>query len=394
MNQILKLSCASVLVLVAFGCTDEGEADTTGTAGPGVGGGTTSANGGGSQGGGSTGGNSSGGGGAAPMPCLADTLAADHFSIARDDLCIVAVYDAPALEISGYGTTPTWGSHGGPLTFEADAASATIYRWNLSGSTLMATPEDVTLSGLPAGAYFGSQVVDPLGVPVFSWTGASFMTEGGVIADDLGTGVSTTTIGVTAMASSATSRFLFTALGPMGGTAGDAGVYAGKVLLTPREASIATDGEVDTWGLATGAVAFDGAGNAFAIQTDYVTGTQELRAYASSDVEVGAPAIVGVTLATIAGYGDALAAVTPAGADPGIVLFQPNDADTSAHLDVTSVEYVKTGAAIAVQGTPTPALTLTTADTNLTLMTDPSGRVWVGGSATGGGSTFYVLRRK
>jgi hypothetical protein len=392
MKQTAILGWASVVALVAMGCTDEGEADTTGTSGPGVGGGaTTSSSGGGGAG---QGGGATGGGGAAPMPCLGADASADVFGIARTDLCVVAVYDAPALELAAYGTTPTWGTHGGPLTYDADPSTATIYRWTIAGASLTATPEDVTLSGIPADAYFGPQVIDPSGAPIFSWTGASFMTAGGIVVDDLGTGASTTTIGVFGLASGPTLRFYFTGLGKMGAAAGSTGLFAGKVIETPRAISIADDGAIDAWGLASGPVTLDSDANAFAIQTDYNAGTQEVRAFAADDIGVGDPAVVGTPLATLSGSGDAMAAMAPAGAAPGLVLLQPNDATTFAHGDVVAIEYVENGSAIAPQGTPGPALTLTTADTNLTLMTDPDGRLWVGATNPAGGSTFYVIRRK
>ncbi len=379
----------AVAALAVGACTDEGEDDATGAVGPGVGGGASTVG----TGGASDGGGSQGGGGAGPLTCQPATVSAGDFTIARADLCVLAVYDAPTLDLPAYGATPSWGSHGGPLTYDADPSGATIYRWSLSGGAFTSTTDDVALANIPAGAFFGPQVVDPLGVATFSWTGASFSTEGGIVVDDLGTGLSTTTIGVFGLAATP-GRLFYTGLSTIGGAAGDNALYAGHVIQIPEEVSLAADGEIDAWGLASGPVAADGAANVFAILTDYTTGKQELRGYGAASVELGDPAVVGVTLATLDGYGDAMAAMAPSGAAPGLVLFQPNDAATSAHLDVVAIEYTTPGGAVTAGGTPAAALTLTTADTNFTLMTDDLDRLWVGVPDGSGGSRLYVVGRK
>jgi hypothetical protein len=388
MNKVyLRWMGVAIAALALEACTDEGEDDTTGAVGPGVGGGPSTAGTGGASAGGG------GGGGAAPLTCQPDSIAAADFAIARTDLCVLAKYDAPTLDLPPYGATPSWGSHGGPLTYEADTTSATIYRWSLTGTTLTAATSEVTLTNIPAGAFFGPQVVDPLGVATFSWTGASFTTEGGIVVDDLGSGLSTTTIGVFGLAATP-ARLFYTGLSSIGGALGDNALYAGHVIVIPEEVSLAADGEIDAWGLASGPVATDGDANVFAFLTDYTAGTQELRGYAAASVELGDPAVVGVALATLDGYGDAMAAMAPSGTKPGLVLFQPNDASTSAHLDVMALEYGTPGGVVTPGGAPAAALTLTTADTNTTLMTDDQDRLWVGVPDGSGGSRVYVIGRK
>ena len=59
-------------------------------------------------------------------------------------------------------------------------------------------------------------------------------------------------------------------------------------------------------------------------------------------------------------------------------MFQPFSATTFAAEDVVAQRYGVAGGDIVPQGMPTPALTMTTPGTEVVLVSDPSGRIWVG----------------
>src|SRR5262249_51932454 len=66
---------------------------------------------------------------------------------------------------------------------------------------------------------------------------------------------------------------------------------------------------VDTWsGGASGPLAADADGNAFAILSDFIANTQELRGFEHDAVAHGAPAAPGTTLFTLPGFTSELAA--------------------------------------------------------------------------------------
>ena len=168
-----------------------------------------------------------------------------------------------------------------------------------------------------------------------------------------------------------------------------AGLYAADVDATGLE--FESSELIDAFGLATGPVAVDAAGNAFVIMTDYETGTQELRGYDAASVAPGQGPTQGATLATLQGYGDALAVVAAEGDLPGLIAFQPNAA-SGEHLDVVLQRFTVDGSAVTASGEAATLLTLATPDTNVTLMTDDQNRLWVGLSENGT-ATFFVLDR-
>jgi hypothetical protein len=388
-----------------FACSDEGEDDTSTSSGAGGAGAATTSSGEGgstvattSSGSGGAGGDNTGGGagtgGAGPVNCLFAGATVEHFSIATDDLCAVAVIQAPALELAPYGASPTWGRHQGPLTFVGDATGLTITRWAVNGDALGASTKDVSVPSLPADAFWGAQIVDASqggnDLAIASWTGSDFFTQGAlVVTGASSTGVSVTATGVFGLGA-VDGAIVYTGLSAAGGpTNGEAGVY--RAALAPSGNALASSAKLEAFGLATGPVAVDDDGNAFALMTDYVAGTQEIRFYAASALQAGGAA-TGATLVTLDGYGDAMAALGPRGASPGIVLLQPN-ATSGAHLDVVGRRYTTAGSDLGVVGALEPMLALTTPDTNLTLMSDDAGRLWVGAAKSGGGAVFYVLDR-
>lgn len=403
--------CVSVALLSA--CTDEGEGDVTGGSAPITGGSppTSGGNGGeATEGGGGAGvGGSGGSGGEAPLACL--NVAPSFFTVEGDDLCIVQTFTAEGLDLPSYGTTPSWGAHGGPLTTSVNAAntSLTLSRWSFdrrstdgqSGSTLTKADTTVPLTGVPADAFFGGLAVesDATGatcaddhVVSVAWSGGDFTTQGALVTvTPAGDAESVTATGVFGMAGIGPSVF-YTGLSEVGGpTNAVVGLYAASS--TACDAGLGTSGAVETgWGLATGPVASDSEGNLFAILTDYVTGQQAIHGYAADDVVAGG-AITGVELAELEGYGDAFAVVAPDGSEPGLLVLQPNAGKDGFNQDVVAIEYSSAGGALTA-GLSKTLLTLGEEDKNLTLMTDDQGHLWVGETnAEGTSTTFYVLAR-
>jgi hypothetical protein len=263
----------------------------------------------------------------------------------------------------------------------------------VDGTNLVATTQNIDLTGIPADAFFGPQIVEipDDGGLAFAWTGTDFFNDGAIIHVDGITPDSNDAAGVFGLGA-VPGRLLHTGLTPAGVTAVAAvGLYAADVTKIPEETFLADGIQVAAWGLATGPVAVDQAGNAFAITTDFNTSTQEIRGFAAADVAPTEGATPGVPIATLDGYGDALAALGPVGGT-GMLLYQPNAA-AGAHLDVVAYGYSTAGGVIAPDGAPTPILTLTEADTNLTLTSDDQGRLWVGAADYFAGTVVYVLER-
>jgi hypothetical protein len=395
-----SLSSAFALsLLLSPACSDEGEDDegtggagsTTSTTSPAT---TTTGSPASTTGGSTTGGDGGGGGtGGGTGDCLAPSAYAAYFTIDEATLCAVATYTAEGLSLDGYGATPSWGSHGGPLTMTGSDTMLTLRRWSRPSDGVALSVEDSsTPVTVQAGAFWGGLAVDvSTTTTVAAWTGTPFMTQGGLVAVEGGDAVQASAIGAFGIASSQ-GRVLFTGLSAAGqAVQSDAGLYG--ALATPAE--ITDDGNITAWGLATGPVAVDEGGYAFAVMTDYLTGTQEVRGYDVDEIQVNDPPAAGVTLASLPGFGDAMAAIVPFGTSPGLVILQPNDAMSGAHLDVVGVPYNIENGAVVAAGQPAKVLTLAEADTNLTLMTDNSGRVWVGAtdSESPTDAVFFVLDR-
>lgn len=388
-------------------CTDSGEADTmgppavtvaTGSAADSSSGSMSSGSGSSSTG---TGMGGMGGGG----PCAMGTPAASYFTVQTTDLCVVARYDAPALDLSAAYASPTWGNHGGPLTASTMQTGANadlkIARWTLSGTTLTKTESTVALTGLTNPAYFTGEIVDlPQNLSVIGWQGNNFTTDGGVFLTS-DSAVSKTwaatgafSLGFVGPDTDAYVRVLYTGLSALDGPKNNvpalyaADIHADGTFVVPSAA-------VATWGEANGPLATDGAKNVFAIESSFTNGNQELRGFATNTIKPLAAPTPGVTLATIGGFGSELAAVAPAAALPGLVLFQPQ-MGAGLGQDVVVQRYTSDGTTLAVSGTAQTILKLATAGTNLTLMTDPQGRVWVGAKnvdAGASGTSFFVLDR-
>lgn len=391
-RTILMVSGGVVGLYLGAACTDEGE-DDVGTGGASTevtissastaSGSTTSSS--------SAGGGGGGGGGAT---CLAADATNAYFTVEVSSLCAVEKWTAADLTLDPYGASPTWGTHGGPLTYEGTATDVTLSRWapGAQPGTLEATTSSAAVT-VPAGAFWGAQALDvSSSLTVVAWSGMDFTTEGGFAVVKPTGVVQEDALGVFGLGISQ-GRLLFTGISAAASTtAGDVGLRSALV----TSSALTDDGTIATWGLATGPVAVDKAGNAFAVNTDYLAATQELRGFLASDIGPGDAPTPGEVLATLPDFGDAMAALAPpTPQDPGLVLLQPNDGMTFAHLDVVGVPYTVYGGELTMGGPPMTVLALAQADTNLTLMTDDTGRLWVGASNAEGGSgaVFFVLDR-
>ncbi|MBK6518539.1 MAG: hypothetical protein IPM79_16535 [Polyangiaceae bacterium] len=395
---------SAVLVGLSGACTDEGEADTTTSSGVGGQPPSTGGAGAGTAQGGA--GGAGGEGGGAPGACLPESVADGFFTLTTTSLCIVDVKTASGLDLAPYGATPSWGKHGGPLTFEGDGVDLVVTRWSGSGAALTAADETFTATNIPADAFWAPLAVEldtPAGgscgagaAIAASWSGFDFVNDGELVTLDESGGVTAQlAAGMYGMAASG-ERLFFTALSQVGGpTNNNPALYAGDAQATCEGSGFDSAGAVDAWGLSTGPVAVDGDGSLFAILTDFNEGTQEIRAFEAADVAPGAPATTGTAIATLDGYGDALAAIAPEGAAPGLLVVQPNDATDGSHGEVLAIE-VTLDAGAFTGAAPVTLLDLTEDDDNVTLMTDDDGRLWVGLTRSVKGqpvSTFFVLDR-
>ena len=386
-----------VIGSLLLGCGDDagsGGSGATATGGGGDGSGASGSTGGAGGDGTGAAGAEGGGGAGGAAGCL--ELEGAPITLAAPDLCVVASYQAPGLELLSYGATPSWGRHGGPLTFVGDSMGISRARWSLRGGVLSADTLDLAVADLPGDAFWGSQLNDltafGLEISVAAWSGQDFFNVGElVLANEAGNGQTNGTLATGAFGLAVRgNRILHTGLSAANGKPNAiAGLYAADVDATGLE--FESSELIDAFGLATGPVAVDAAGNAFVIMTDYETGTQELRGYDAASVAPGQGPTQGATLATLQGYGDALAVVAAEGDLPGLIAFQPNAA-SGEHLDVVLQRFTVDGSAVTASGEAATLLTLATPDTNVTLMTDDQNRLWVGLSENGT-ATFFVLDR-
>lgn len=337
-------------------------------------------------------------------PCLAGTPAASYFSVETSDLCVVARYDAAALDLSSPYASPTWGSHGGPLTAAptqvGTSADLAIARWSVSGTTLTNAQTTSTLSPVTNPAFFTGEVLElPFGTSFIGWQGTDFMNDGGAfLTSDTTqqksfTGLGLFSFGFVGPTADNYVRVVYTGLSALdGSTTTSSALYAAD--LHADGSLVLPSAAIATWGTASGPVAVDAAGNVIAVQS---TGaSQEMRGFASQTIRPLALPTPGKTLLTTTGFGSELAAVAPTATLPGLALLQPQTG-AGAGQDVLLVRYTSDGMTLAESGAVgVPLLKLAVPGTNLTLMTDPNGRVWVGAKNTDGGATgttFFVLDR-
>lgn len=338
--------------------------------------------------------------------CLDGSSMADYFTLEDTTKCMVARYDVP---VGALGTL-TWGTHGGPLGFEG-AATPNLVRYEVPAAatgalTIKKTP--VTVTGVPSGAFWGSQAID---LPFFGWTAFSYSASGTgypgevLLVDAAGALTRYHVNGYFAGTGlgSGGGRLLHTSLSTLSSTAvtaNEGGLYAADTCgPTPRLLPAADSGckepiKVATWEAgSSGPVVVDPDDNLFAILSKF-GGNQELRGFARATVSRGAAATAGNKLFADTQYTNDLVA------DGKALYWQPNDATTFSAVDPKMLEYKVEGTTITPVGTPKTFLKMKTAGTAVTLVRDGSRRVWVGVPVPGTGdagpstSVLFVLRAK
>jgi hypothetical protein len=368
----------------------------TGTGGMGTSSSTTSSSTGGTGGDGGAGGGTGG-------ACLDASDYVGTFAIVDTAFCAVAVYTAN----EALSSSPSWGTHGGPLAFVADAAGGgvTLERWTAPAAAMGGLTRTTThvAAGAPSGALFGAQANDLpfFGWTALSWTGPSPSTAGQVVLVSGGSAGTTYPVnGVLALAGvsdgAGQGRVLYTGLSPLGApTTTVNGLYAADACSTPTPAlgagqGCATSTLVDAWDEYPGPVAVNKNGDAFVVLTSASAGTQEARGYAAVQVRRGAPAVEGATLFTVGGTSGALAALAPTAGASGLVVFQPFDFSSGEALDVIEQAYSVSGGVVAASGNPTTLLHVPSGSTTgYPFFTDGMDRLWV--AVSGATSTTYVV---
>lgn len=401
-----------IVSLVALGaCSDEGEGDGGGGASAGGSPATGASGGGGASGGAGGGGASAGGGGAGggsggglvTAGCIDAAPHAATLEILDDDLCLLAVVDGPELDSLN---APSWGSHGGPLQAIPGVDTVVVTRWSVvNNATLTAATASATTTGVPVDAFWGGLAVETAATSDtcgdhrlihLGWTGADFVNQGQLVT--VGDGAAASQAQATGLYGMAGvgSRLFYTGISAVGGpNANDLALYSADG--DPCTQAIGASQKLAAgWGLAAGPVAADVDGNVFAVMTDYLVGTQELRGFKALDAG-GAGPITPVQGATFDGFGDGLAAVPPTPALPGLVVLQPNDGASFAYLDLVGQEYTSAGGSLEL-GATRDVVHFGADDTNVSLFTDDQGRLWIGvpyheKNAPFQSTRFYVLGR-
>lgn len=346
--------------------------------------------------------------GQAAVNCLPPESYSAPFSILDPNFCIVAVYEA-----AGVFGIPSWGVHGGPLTYEsAGGQSVNLVRWFLppdGGASGFLDEQPRTISGVypPLQTLFTSNLAVDL--PFFGWTavswadgldesGALVLTTDNVVAQQYAIDGVVSVVGV---GDSAAGRLLSAANSPLGAPAsGTAGLYAATTCTSSGQglgvdAGCPTPILIDGWSDYGRTVFLDSAGNAFAAMESR-SASVETRGFSAAQVAPGAPPVTGTTLLVADNEDPVLmAAVAPEGTSAGVLVIQTTLATTGTASDVIERPYLVDGGVI-LTGTPGTLLRLTATQSEpLWLMTDPSNRLWVTvpNQASGPGTTFFVLAR-
>jgi hypothetical protein len=417
---------AAIAIAIAFGggalavgCGDSespnpiGSGGSGGAGGGGLGGSTASTEiGGGSATGGSGAGGSTigtgGAGGGAPLSCVAKSLYDDLFTVMDDAVCAVAVYEGKGA-FDFHTTSIAFGAQGGPVILQPSmtTGSVDILRYAPHAATFTVTT-DTAAASIPDTGFVGPQALD---LGFFGWTAINYQgafpnTQGEIILLN-GTTVakrypvnSPFAFGAI-VDSSDEGRLIYTGLSKIDddATAVNALYGADSCGLSTMNPALEGCGDpiaISTWGDASGPVAVDALGNAFAVMVSF-SGDQEARGFARTEIARGTPPTDGATMFTLPGYGSAIAAIAPTAMDDGILAFQPSDGTTFEALDVIAQRYHLGSGALTATGTPTPLLHLANQDTAVSMASDPSSNVWVAatrGAAPNQKLVFVVLARK
>jgi hypothetical protein len=324
------------------------------------------------------------------------------FSIADSTFCAVAIYTAPE---GLHYQAPTWGTHGGPLIVQAAAngTDVTLERWSApAGNTGTMTVQSTSVAAvLPASSFLGAQALD---LPFLGWTAVSWAnpfpdTTGKfqMIANDTVAAsydVNGPYGAVAVPGPSSSGRLFYSGLSPLGmATVDTNGLYAADACTSPSPALGAGTGcsapaVVAAWGDSSGPVVADSDGDVFAVMASSAASTQEARGFFTRSIGRGSAATAGVTLFTMGGFSGSLAALSPTGNAPGVVVFQPLDASTFSPLDVIQQKFTTSSAGLAAMGTPTTLLTVVSGQ-GLSFVVDDSERLWA--AISGASSTTYVV---
>ncbi len=404
------MACAA-LALQAVACSDEGE-PTGGAAGSGQGGagaeggfgGATSTS---SEGGAGGEGGTGGEGGGSAAKCLPKTEYEALITLNATELCVTAIYTA---DVALSYQLPSWGAHGGPAIVAPGPQDGEVTFTRLTAPKgaegAMTVANTTVAAAIPAGAYLGGQALD-LGFrpgTLVSYAGAFPNTEGEILVATESAATERYPVNAffaaAAFPTAAGGRIVYSALSPLGDDkAGQNGLYSADDCngdFTPQGQPMCTASKlVSAWGDASGPVVVDTQGNVVALMTSF-DGDQEARAFAKNTIAEGAAATSGDSLFVLPGFGQALAAIAPAGSAPGICAFQPFDGTSFAALDVVAVHYTVEANAVVPDGEPKPLITPAVAGTALTLLSDPTDRLWVGVPTKEGQNdttTFLVLSR-
>ncbi len=415
MHQRRQLSTGLVAALIgasaAQGCTTDEKPTSTSTSTSGTGGGATATSSSTTTGTGGAGGattTGSGGGGAGGVTCLDPSASASFFTLSDPSFCVVAIYETDTS--LGFADSPTWGAHGGPLTLQTGKSEGTVdlLRWKLpAGTTGKLTAEVTHLDAMiPPKTFLGGQAFDLpfFGWTAFSWTGAFPNTQGEILLVKGATVDQRYPVnGAFALAGGATDpehgRLLYAGLSALADAATNSnGLYAADscgtsakpALLPGPDPTCKAPLAISTWGEASGPVAVDRDGNAFAVMSSFSSGTQEARGFTASTVARGQGATDGTKLFTLPGFGSSIAALAPTAKAAGVVIFQPFNPTTYEAEDVIAQAYSVASATLKAEGSPATFIKPAKSNTSLSLMRDADDRLWVGVPVTGG-STFAVL---
>jgi len=411
LSTALTIAALLLSAVSAGGCDfDDGPGTTSGGGGTAGGGGAT---GGGGQGGSAAGGTAGAGGGQAGgggaggggggVSCLDSSEHAAVFTIDTPALCLVAKYTAPFA--MGYSIVPTWGRHGGPLTVvqsQSPADEITLTRWlppaGPTGSlSADSTEGPLTLSISQDPLFMNPTAVD---LPFNDWTLVSWSAFGSTAGEAimLAQGAVSTRYDVAGLfaaaglSSGGADRLLYTAMSELGSpnSGAGAGLYLANVCAGPTLCGTAP---VVTGGDASGVLAVDGDGNVFATEVDIAGDTQSVHAFAASVMAPPATPTAGDLLFATSGSGTALAALSPAGGEPGLVLLQRFNGQSFQSEDVLGQAYDVAGDSVSANGALATAISMVTPGTAASLMTDHAERVWLGVDSGPSEVTFYVLAR-
>ncbi|MCC6648736.1 MAG: hypothetical protein IT374_24625 [Polyangiaceae bacterium] len=303
-------------------------------------------------------------------------------------------------DVAVTGATPSWGSHGGPLTSTSAApAEVELVRWALPATATggaVPTKHTVKPSGLPSKLFWGAAAdVPALGGTLLSYTteGAGFAGEVLLLSTDGATEKSRAFVngffsGVALPG--ATPRLVYTGLSTLASVAPaavDNGLWAGDYC-DGFVSSCAPPAKVGSWGKASGPVVVDGAGAVFADQSTFGA-DHEIRGFTADELKSATPG-AGASMRKNLNFVGSQAALRPSAGDDGWLFVAESDPVTFAALPVEAVRY--TAGAPTAGATVAPAITPAKAGASLSLFGDGSS-LWIAvDTATGG--AFVEVRRK